>query len=179
MACLVVASVSVLIISYSDTTEFTPMTKPFIVLPISRDLLDLTYLDELNKYVQDEDSLLYVSRVTGDHLYIVLAKPEQAAKLVNEVRKIKINDTANPIKFLVADLVKIIISKAGYCVTNFALKDCLTRDCQIKATSSVSDLKANIDSSNQRFTKTKSFRREINLHQKAYLKELFLALFYT
>lgn len=106
MAVLAATPVSVSVLSYSDPSETRPKDAQAIVFPISRDIPNETYIEELNKYVKNDDRMCFV-----------LEKPEHAAYLVDNVRTIKINNNDVTLKYLVAKSVKIIISNAGYGVT--------------------------------------------------------------
>ena len=155
---------SVTVADLDDSSEARPRDDQVISLPIDRDTPNLVYVEELNKYVKNGKSFLYVSRVSRDRLCVVLERPEQAAMLVEEVKTIQVNKTVVPISFLVAKAVKIIISNAGYGISNSALKKYLTNIRKIRTASSVAELKANLKNDSGDFTNTKSFRRSVFIH---------------
>lgn len=150
--------------SFSDVIEVRPKDDQAIVFKIQKDIPNIVYADALNKLVDNEDSFLYFSRISGERICVVFDDAAIAERLVNKVRTFRVNDTDIDIKFLVEKAVKVIISNAGYGISNSALKKYLTNDCKIRTASSVSELKANLDSSSARFSKCKSFRRVVYIH---------------
>lgn len=150
--------------SLTDPLEIRPKDDQAIVIQIDKDVPNLTYCDELNKYINDEKSFLYVSRISGDRLCVVFKEATQTKQLVEQVRLITVNNIQVPVKFLVAKSIKVIIANAGYGISNSTLKKYITNTCKIRTSSSVSELKAYVDSGGSRFNGASSFRRVIYIH---------------
>lgn len=159
------ADYSVSVQEFTDPNEIRPKDDQAIVLNlINKEIPNKTYAEELNKHVKNDNSFLYIARITRDRLCVVLDSAALASKLVDEVGFIEINNTKISINFLVAKAVKVIISNAGYVVSNSALKKFLVNVCKIRTASSVSELKANMDPTSTEFRNTKSFRRVVYIH---------------
>lgn len=150
--------------SLTDPTENRPKDDQAIVITIQKDISNLTYCDELNKYIKDDKSFLYVSRISGDRLCVVFKEAEQAAMLVDQVGYIMVNNNKVLIKYLVAKSVKVVISNVGYGISNSCLKRYLTNTCKIRTSSSVSELKAYVHPEGARYNGVSSFRRAVYIH---------------
>lgn len=150
--------------SFTDPSEVRPSDDQAIVFSIRKDVPNKTYIEELNKYVQDPKSFLYVSRISRDRMCVVLQEAKQADMLVNQIQNINIEGSSVSLNFFVAKSVKVIISNAGYGISNSALKKFLTNVRKIRTASSVSELKANVVPDNPAFSGIKSFRRSVFIH---------------
>lgn len=149
---------------FSDPNESVPSDDQAIVFSIDRTIPNISYLRELNKYVKDDTSFLFVSRISRDRLCVVLREAAQASMLVDNVNNITVNDFNTQIDYLVAKAVKVNISNAGYSVTNSAIKRFLTQTCKIRTASSVSFQKANSDPEGKEFKQAINFRRIVYIH---------------
>lgn len=150
--------------SYSDPSEVRLKDDQAIILATQKDVPILTYITELNKYVKNDNSFLFVSRISGERLCVVLDNAALASMLVEQVVSVSINDAMVPIEFLTVKSVKVSISNAG--ISNLVLKKFLTNDCRIRTASSVSELKANFNSDGSSSRNVKSFRKVIYIHQE-------------
>lgn len=143
----------------TDPDEVRPKDEQAIVFEIEKDVPVRAYIEELNKHINDPKSFLYASRISGNRMCVVLATATQAKKLVEEVGAIKINGKTSNIKFFIEKSVKIIISNAGYGISNSALKRYLTKFRQITTLSSVSEFRTNMGQENRDTYDIRSFRR--------------------
>lgn len=149
--------------SFSDPTEVRPKDEQAIVLPICRDTPNKIYVQKINEHIRDPKSFLYVYRISGERLCVVLKEASQAAMLVEQIQSITVDDVEVPMKFFIAKSVKVIISNAGYGITNSALKRFLTHLRKIRTASSVSELKANVVPEDEEFD-ARSSRRVVYIH---------------
>lgn len=135
------ADISVSVEAYSDVGETRPRDDQAVVLEVDREVSLREYLEKLNEHIDDPKSFMYASRISGERLCVVMATARQAARLVDELGAIEVNNKIVPIKYYVAKSVKVIISNALYGVTNSAIKRFLTKDRGIRTASSVSEFK--------------------------------------
>lgn len=147
-----------------DPSEVRPKDDQAIVFEIQRDVLNKEYILELNKFVKDDSSFLYISRISRDRLCVVLKDAAQAAMLVEDVGYITVRDFKTQIHFLVAKSVKVNISNASYNVSNTALKRYLTALCKIRTASSVKEHRVFVEEGGKTFVNAKSYRRVIYIH---------------
>lgn len=151
--------------AYGDPSEVRLSDDQAIFMPIKKDVPNKTYLDKLNAHIKDDKSFIYASRISGDRLCVVFSSASHAKLLVEQIGFIIVENEPVPIKYLVAKSVKVYISNAGYGISNSALKKYLTKDCKIHTSSSVSELKANVDPhDNKVYGYLKSFRRVVYIH---------------
>lgn len=57
-------------------------------------------MSHFNKHIKYFESFLYGSRISNDHIYIILASVAQATMLVEQVGIIKVNNKERTIKVL-------------------------------------------------------------------------------
>lgn len=158
------AEFSVSVNAYGDSGETRPKDEQAIVMNIDKDTPVKTYILELNNHINDPKSFLYGSRISRERLCVVLASAAQAELLVEKVGAINVNNVEVRIDYFVKKAVKVIISNAGYGVSNSAIKKFLTKDCKIRTTSSVSELKSNMGQDLNDTWNMKSFRRVVYIH---------------
>lgn len=89
----------------SDPKEVRPNDDQAIVFDADKFTPTIDYLNELNKYVDDEDSFEYHSRISGDRICVVFTSAEIATKLIEEVGFFEVNGKKIAIKNYVAKAV--------------------------------------------------------------------------
>lgn len=157
------ADFSVSVADYTDSSEIRPSDERAIVFDVERDESIMTYMNALNVHINDKKSFVYGNRISSERILVVMSTAAQASHLVENIGEIKVNNKIIPLKFYVAKAIKVIISNAIYGISNSSIKKFLTKDCGIRAFSSVSELKTNMGSESDEWN-LKSFRRVIYIH---------------